>query len=1037
MLNYLHYLNSRYSSSSRTHVATIRTWTRNRAKELLLLSLLILPFFDIQAICFAEDAAGDEAFFQERVRPILESKCFACHGPKIQKSGYRLDAREVAMAGGDQGEPPIVPGKSSASPLLKFVSDSNSDMAMPPKDSNLPRLTTEEISYLQRWIDAGALWPDSANTKVDDPLKWWSFQPLPKLEPAIDRSQAIDHFVKVQLAGTGLTTSQPADSRTLARRLYFDLIGLPPKPEELDDFERESSVDAEAALNQLVEQLLASQRYGERWARHWLDVVHYGDTHGYDKDKQRPNAWPYRDYVIRAFNEDKPYAQFVEEQIAGDVLRPGTSDGVEALGFIAAGPWDFIGHAEVPETKTDGKIARHLDRDDMVSNTIGTFCSATVHCAQCHQHKFDPISQEDYYSLHAVFSALDRTDRKYYRDETVQRQILELERLKNEALISLRQIEEPLIQLAGEEYASLSKRIEKSSAPSEEKNNQGPEFGYHSAIASTQDQEKWVQVDLGQRTEIQRVTLMPCYDDFNAIGAGFGFPIRFKIEASDDPEFKTGVKLFWRKHDLTFMADFKNIGLQPFTTNSAKDDGIAGRYVRVTASKLATRKEDYILALSELQVFDSTDKNVALGRSVTALDSIEAAPRWRKTNLTDGIAPSANTKEDKSQLVQERENLLEKSMDEASKAKRRSLMAELSDVAERLKHMPAPNVVYAGGVHQGSGSFVGTGAGGGKPRPIFLLARGQVTQPGREVTPGALSFLSFGPSRFELPPEAGEGQRRVALAKWITDPANPLTWRSIVNRVWQYHFGRGFVDSPNDLGHNGGLPSHPELLDWLATDFRNRGGSMKDLHRLIVKSATYRQSSASNSTGETLDSNNTLLWRQNRRRLEAEAIRDSVLSVSGKLDTSMGGPGWQDFVIEHPEHSPHYEYGLADPEDPKTWRRSVYRFIVRSQTQPWMTSLDCADPSMRVDKRNESLSAIQALALLNNGFMLSQSKHFAARVERESSELPSQVERACRLALGGAATELDREQMIEFAKTNGLPYLCRVLLNLNAFTFVD
>ena len=204
-----------------------------------------------------------------------------------------------------------------------------------------------------------------------------------------------------------------------------------------------------------------------------------------------------------------------------------------------------------------------------------------------------------------------------------------------------------------------------------------------------------------------------------------------------------------------------------------------------------------------------------------------------------------------------------------------------------------------------------------------------------------------------------------------------------------------------------------------------------------MKSATYRQSSASNTTGETLDSNNTLLWRQNRRRLEAEAIRDSVLSVSGKLDTSMGGPGWQDFVIEHPEHSPHYEYGLADPEDPKTWRRSVYRFIVRSQTQPWMTSLDCADPSMRVDKRNESLSAIQALALLNNGFMLSQSKHFAARVERESSELPSQVERACRLALGVAPAEMDREQMIEFAKTNGLPYLCRVLLNLNAFTFVD
>ena len=318
-----------------------------------------------------------------------------------------------------------------------------------------------------------------------------------------------------------------------------------------------------------------------------------------------------------------------------------------------------------------------------------------------------------------------------------------------------------------------------------------------------------------------------------------------------------------------------------------------------------------------------------------------------------------------------------------------------------------------------------------------MLARGQVTQPGREVTSGALSALSFRAARFDLPQNAGEGERRVALAQWITDPKNPLTWRSIVNRVWQYHFGHGFVDSSNDLGRNGGLPSHPELLDWLAADFRDRGGSIKDLHRLIVKSATYRQSSASHSFGEKIDSNNTLLWRQNRRRLEAEAIRDSVLAVSGKLDATMGGPGWQDFVIEHPEHSPHYEYGLADPEDPTTWRRSVYRFIVRSQTQPWMTSLDCADPSMRVDKRNESLSAIQALALLNNGFMLSQAKHFAERVERESPIIRSQVDRAYRLALGVDPSDADREQMIEFANANGMPYLCRLLLNLNAFTFVD
>jgi hypothetical protein len=1007
----------------------------------------IVVLCSANAICSADDKSPNEKLFEERILPIFAAKCNSCHGEKVQKSGYRLDVREIAVAGGELGESPIVAGKSALSPLLKYVSDEAADLVMPPKGSSLPRLTSEEIGWLREWIDGGAAWPDSANAILDDPRDWWSFQTLQTPSSPATGSAAIDHFVSAKLAEQGLSMSPAADARTLARRLYFDLTGLPPEPEALDAFELASKIDAEAAYHQLVENLLASPHYGERWARHWLDVVHYGDTHGYDKDKPRPNAWPYRDYVIRSFNEDKPYARFIEEQVAGDVLYPGLRDGIEALGFIAAGPWDFIGHAEVPETKTDGKIARHLDRDDMVANTIGTFCSVTVHCAQCHQHKFDPISQEDYYSLQAVFAALDRTDIKYYRDAAIGRQAAELAALKTNTANALQQIEQPLKQSAGEQYASLTQRIEQAAQASGELANKGPEFGYHSEIAAAQDQLKWVQVDLGARTEIHRVTLLPCFDDFNAIGAGFGFPVRFKVETSDDPEFKTGVTLLPEKHQQTFLTDFKNPGLEPFTTHVTRtadisndagpNPGIAGRYVRVTASRLAPRQNDFIFALAELQVFDLADKNRALGSPVAAFDSIEAAPRWKKSNLTDGIAPSSVTAEDKEKLVQARETLLESFADASTKMQRRELVAELERIESELKKLPASDVVYAGGVHQGSGTFAGTGLNGGKPRPIFLLARGQVTLPGREMAPGALSAFAFRPARFELPTDANEGQRRAALAQWITDPANPLTWRSIVNRVWQYHFGRGFVDTPNDLGRNGGSPTHLELLDWLAADFRDSGGSLKDLHRLIVKSATYRQTSASHAKGEKLDSNNTLLWRQHRRRLEAEAIRDSVLAVSGKLDTAMGGPGWQDFVIEHPEHSPHYEYGLADPEDTRIWRRSVYRFIVRSQTQPWMTSLDCADPSMRVDKRNESLSAIQALALLNNGFMLSQSKHFAARVQREVPDLEGQVDRAYQLAIGSKPTDAERQQLSEFAKANGLPYLCRVLLNLNAFSFVD
>ena len=1032
-------------------------------------------------------AANREVNFAKDVRPLLQEHCIACHGPERQKSGYRLDSRDAAIKGGDSGDAAILVEKSAESPLIHFVAGLDADKLMPPKKSDKPRLTAEQIGILRAWIDHGAAWPEDASLAKRDPLDWWSLKPI--VQPAVPASNAdnpvrtatpsadrivrvtnpIDAFIRAKLAEKNLTPSPEADARTLCRRLYFDLIGLPPTPEEIESFVAEcregpSFAIRDSSLEKLVDKLLASPRHGERWARHWLDVVHYGDTHGYDKDKQRPNAWPYRDYVIRAFNEDKPYARFVQEQIAGDALFPGTRDGIEALGFIAAGPWDYIGHTEVPETKTDGKIARHLDRDDMIANTIGTFCSTTVHCAQCHNHKFDPIPQEDYYALQAVFAALDRTDRKYYRDDTLNTRFPELTLQQRDADAALAAVEDPLRKKAGEQFTALTRRIEGASKAAAQKlGNTSPDFGYHSAISPKQDAAKWVQVDLGATTTIDHVTLLPCYDDFAAIGAGFGFPVRFKVEASDDPEFKRNVTLLWRKHDATFMADFPNPGLAPFTTGGAKDDGIAGRYVRVTATKLAPRKDDFILALAELQVFDASGKNVAQGKPVTALDSIEAPPRWRKANLTDGIAPVAQTPGEKEKLVQEREALLLSLTDDATKAKRTALLAESHRIAGELKKLPAPNAVFAGAVHTGSDSFIGTGANGGKPRPIFLLARGQVTHPGKELTAGTLSALTFAPARFSIAPDAPESERRAALARWIIDPQNPLTWRSIVNRVWQYHFGRGLVETPNDFGRNGALPTHRELLDWLAADFRDSGGSLKRLHKQIVMSATWRQGSSAQSSvlssqselarggitdhwalgterfskANATDSNNALLWRQNRRKLEAEAVRDSVLAVSGKLDLTAGGPGWQDFVIEHPEHSPHYEYNLANPEDPKSWRRSIYRFIVRSQTHPWMTSLDCADPSMRVDKRNESLSALQALALLNNGFMLTQSRHFAERVQRETPDLAAQIDRAHQLALGRAPTPAERDRLIAFAKANSLPNLCRVLLNLNEFTFID
>ena len=984
----------------------------------------------VSSCAAAAEAAPD---FTRDVRPIFEAHCFKCHGPIKQKSGYRLDVRAIALTGGESGTPNILPGRGATSPLVKFIAGEVEDMKMPPEGEPL---TPAEIATIRAWVDAGAPWPDAASAAVADPLDWWSLQPLATVTPPAAAGNPLDGFIRTQLAAHGLAPSPPADARTLCRRLYFDLTGLPPTPEDIAAFVADSAPDAYARL---VEKLLASPRYGERWARHWLDVVHYGDTHGYDKDKLRPNAWPYRDYVVRAFNTDKPYARFVQEQIAGDVLFPSTADGIEALGFISAGPWDFIGHAEVPESKTDGKIARHLDRDDMVANTIGTFSSLTVHCAQCHNHKFDPIPQEDYYSLQSVFSALDRTDREYYRDDARNARFQNLRREQRDTSVALAALEAPLRAQAGEAYAEITRRLER--PPQSDPASPGkpsPSRGYHSALSSTPDAMKWVQVDLGESVEINRATLLPAHDDFNRIGAGFGFPVRFKVEASDDPAFHTGVKLLWQRYDQTFMADFPNPGLSPFATGGGAGDGIIGRYVRVTVTKLAPRKDDYMFALAELRVTDRAGKNIALGRRVTAFDSIESAPRWSRTHLTDGVAPSALSADEKQELEQARDALLLGVADEPTKQRRAQLLAESARIAAELKTFPKPDLVYAGAIHTGSSNFKGTGTAGGRPRPIHVLARGQVTTPGKSVGPGTLSALKFSPARFALSPDAGEGERRAALARWLTDPKNPLTWRSIVNRVWQYHFGRGLVDTPNDFGRNGAAPTHPELLDWLAADFRDSGGSLKSLHRRIVTSDTYRQAITANSAAEKIDSGNTLLWRQNRRKLEAEALRDAILAVSGKLDLTMGGPGWQDFVIERPEHSPHFRYDLANPDNPATWRRSIYRFVARSQTQPWMTSMDCADPSMRVDKRNESLSPLQALAMLNNGFIVTQAQHLAARVQSEHPHtLAAQVARAHALALGRPPDAAALAPLVRFAEAEGLPALGRLLLNLNEFTFVD
>ncbi len=749
---------------------------------------------------------ADDGFFVKQVQPILEQHCVRCHCGDDPKGGLDLSSAKGLQSGGDSGGA-IDPDDPSASLLLEMIRGDEPQM---PEGG--PALSENQVAAVRSWVVGGAKWPGELVLQPKLNTDWWSLKPLqpsevPKLSSTWIRGP-IDAFVLQKLESAGLAPNPSADRQTLIRRLTFDLHGLPPSPDEIEQFVQDSDPQA---YEKLIDRLLASPRYGERWARHWLDVVHYGDTHGYDKDKRRPHAWPYRDYVIRSLNNDKPYGRFIEEQLAGDVLFADDPDGIIATGFIAAGPWDFVGHVELREGTFDKQITRNLDRDDMVANTMSTFCSLTVHCARCHDHKFDPITQSDYYSLQAVFAAVDRANRPY----------------------------------------------------------------------------------------------------------------------DVDPQIET------LRSELT-------------------------RQVKELGEKIKSAKK-------------------------------------ASTPTTD----------------------LQQQLDAANK---------------QLAELPPKKLVYAAATQfPKSANFRATD---GKPRAIHVLSRGSVKQPGEVALPGALTCLDELPARFNLESPDDEGSRRAALARWVTSKKNPLTWRSIVNRVWHYHFGRGLVETPNDFGRMGSLPTHPQLLDWLAADFRDNGQSLKRLHKMLLMSATYRQSSAHHDRHAKIDSGNRYLWRMNRRQLEAEALRDAVLFVSGQLDETMYGPGFDLFGFID-DHSPHYLYEKHNPDDPRGLRRSIYRFIVRSVPDPFMEALDCADPSQNVPVRNSTVTALQALALLNNKFMVRQGEHFARRAQEGGGDLSGQVAAAVRLAWGRDPTATEKTTLTEYAKQHGLANVCRLLLNANEFLFVD
>jgi hypothetical protein len=862
---------------------------------------------------------------------------------------------------------------------------------------------------------------------------WWSLRPLQK--PAVPKTRAagwartpVDYFILAKLEQNSLSPAAPADKRPLLRRVYFDLIGLPPTPEETEAFLQDQSPDA---YEKVVDRLLASPRYGERWARYWLDVAHYAETHGHDQDRPRTNSWPYRDYVVRSFNQDKPYARFVNEQIAGDVLYPDDPQAVVAMGFLATGPWDESSLRDIREDTIDRQVARYLDRDDIVMTTMNTFVSSTVQCARCHDHKFDPISQADYYGLQAVFAGIDKADRIYDADRqrhVRRRQLLERQRAierKDSALL-----------------AAMSE----------------PEFGRQQAAWEKHRSEiAWTVLPPITMASSSNASALALQADGSVLATGHTpeadvytitakalagmTALRLEVLADDSlPQKGPGRAADNGNFHLT---DFRVSAVRDGKTNAVvlenpgadfnqKDFGIATSLDKDPKSGWGIYPEGGKSHQAVFEFRTPPDPEATLTFVLEQnLGRKHVIGRFRlsATTAAKPVSPSLAPGHIAKILAVP---VAQRTAEQAAEVGWYVLKHKTAD---ELATLGPPRLIYAGtSDFTPDGSFKPAGG----PRPVHVLKRGDIKRPGELAIPGALECVPGLEARFETGSTNDESGRRMALAQWITHSGNPLTWRSIVNRVWHYHFGRGIVETANDFGRMGAQPTHPELLDWLAVNFLENGGSLKNLHKLILTSAVYRQSCAHHPKFARLDAGNRYLWRMNRSRLDAEALRDAILQITGKLDLTMGGPSAQQFVMTPGMHAtPNVDYAKFDVDSAASCRRSIYRFIFRTLPDPFMDSLDCADASQLTPARNVSMTALQALAMLNNHFMVRQGEHLAERVSKMENEIDQQIRAVYQLTLGRPPRQAELKELSAHARRHGMANVCRVILNSNEFMFVN
>jgi hypothetical protein len=951
-------------------------------------------------------------FFESKVRPILVEKCAGCHGPTKIKAGLRVDSRAALLAGGDTG-PAVVPGKPAESHLVAAIRYEGPEM--PPKG----KLPAPQVEALTRWVEMGAPWPPGDSAPVagepapssstirkpgyavtDADRSHWAFRPLhaPAIPAAPASTHPIDAFILEKLAARGLRPNPPASRLELIRRVTFDLTGLPPTPEEVTEFLADPDSDA---YDRLVDRLLASPHYGEKWGRHWLDIVRFAETNSYERDGAKPNAWRYRDYVIRSFNDDKPYDRFIREQLAGDELPDGGPDGLIATGYYRLGLWD--------DEPVDREQAFYDGLDDIVATTGQVFLGLTVDCARCHDHKLDPIPQKDYYRFLAFFRNLNHyrnggpTDEAPLFPSEAARSAYE--QAKRENGRRRNQIQAELDPIENEFRAAYDVRRGSKNSP----------------------------------VDIEELTYRFYRDTFDHLP---NFDSLKPEDVGNLPRGRFDLTPRTRNESFGFVFEGKLIvprsGIYTFTLDS--DDGS-----RLAVDGKTVAERDGVHGEGEEKL---ARVELSAGRVPIRLDYFQAGHglgltvTWSGPGFSRRVLSAPAAGEIASALKPLNPYELARAirsegvaiLGEAKAVRHRELRRELEALKAQDKAAEQALVV--------------TEAGPDAPATHVLL-RGNPHSLGETVEPGFLQVVATeSPVLRTPPPTARTTGRRAVLADWIASPTNPLTARVMANRVWQHHFGRGIVRSSNNLGTQGDKPTHPELLDWLASELVAGGWKLKPLHRLIVTSAAYRASSRPDDKSLAADPVNDLFWRFDMRRLTAEELRDAILSVSGDLNLKMYGPGVYPEIPEEVlagQSRPGAGWGKSPPEEQA--RRSIYAHVKRSLIVPVLEAFDLAETDRSSPVRFATTQPTQALGMLNGSFLNRQARSLALRLKREVGDDPTKrIDRAFQLALGRLPEPVERNRALDLiAAFSGDPAssdrawdaFSLVVLNLNEFLYLD